>query len=89
MVATAVVKDGPKAKSKKQEVDLLMNRVREDIALGVILRSIIMMMEDDFMTIIDNQPLNKRLTELANVVSGGLQRANKTVMMHVSHRLLP
>jgi hypothetical protein len=45
--------------------------------------------EDDFVTIIDNQPLNKRLTELAHLVSGGLQRANKSVMIHVSHRLFP
>ncbi|GAB5590329.1 hypothetical protein Unana1_05229 [Umbelopsis nana] len=30
MVATAVVKDGPEVKLKKQEVEMLMNRVRED-----------------------------------------------------------
>ncbi|CAO3669214.1 unnamed protein product [Umbelopsis vinacea] len=89
MVASAVIKDGSKAKLKKQDVEVLMNCVREDIALGVILRSIIMLMEDDFVTIIDNQPLNKRLTELAHLVSGGLQRANKSVMIHVSHRLFP
>jgi hypothetical protein len=74
MVATAVVKDGPEVKLKKQEVEMLMNRVREDIALGVILTSIIMMMKDDCVTIINNQPLNKVLFELANVVSGELQR---------------
>ncbi|KAF7727540.1 hypothetical protein EC973_007413 [Apophysomyces ossiformis] len=87
VLAASVVKSGRDARLKREEVETLQDSTRAEGSIKRMLGEILGLMEGaDSVPIIGNEKLNKVLTGMANVVSGGLNRANKSAVAHISSR---
>jgi hypothetical protein len=77
VIAIAVMKFGKAAHLSRPDVEQLHACLKEDGSAYGILQEILLLMDDnESILIIGNQALSRKLTDLASIVTSGLQRAN-------------